>query len=764
MAKFNVQAARKAGYTDAEIADYLATESKFNVAGAREAGYSDGQIIAELTKPKREVGAIEAAVLGFERGLKPVAEFARRFDPLSYAGDALFGTKARDAIEQRLAAAAQEAEAARPNYFTGGKIAGQIAGTAPVMALGGGAIAGGGRALAGVAPRLAPVVERFGQAVASGGIGTGRTAAQTATRTGAQRLGELATRSAGGAASGAGSAALTNEDVGASAAFGAGLPIVASIIRRAGGKVLDLGRGSALQAARIMRESLGSNLEEAKAAFAALPPNQRELARQTLIKAGIEPRAFMGVGADVERLMPDQTAAILGEQATAREARLAQAAGGATATATRAATDVGRRAVSQATGPAREAALARANVAGQEVPRAEVLAEAARRAANQMTESGLVPRMRGLETRSREQLDTVFQNPAFFTQSQPVVRTGEVAEKAGQLADKSIEAQLGLRQTARDMEDYVADLAAQGMKPLEVAPIVQQIRSMAGQPGTRADTLQRGTLIKLANQLESLADANGVINARDLYQIRKTGLNDIVDRLLGARAQPSSGAKERTASLLTDVRKMIDNAIEDAGGAGWKDYLDLTRRGFEAVNRQELGAKAAQMAKDSPNEFIALMRGERPQVVEDIMGKGTNQYDIAGMALADPRRYLALKQSADELGVLNRMTELGREGSTVAGELITKNRASPLVRGLTGMALSTSPAARIATQGAETVRAAMLAPEVRQELAQGFMGAPQALSLLEQYPTSSRAAEAISKLSPGMRNAIAQLLSRQYNQ
>lgn len=764
MAKFNVQAARKAGYTDAEIADYLAKESKFNVAGAREAGYSDGQIIAQLTKPQREVGAVEAAVSGFERGLKPVAEFARRFDPLSYAGDALFGTKARDAMEQRLATAAQEAEAARPNYFTGGKIAGQIAGTAPVMAFGGGAIAGGGRALAGVAPRLAPVVERFGQAVASGGIGTGRTAAQTAARTTIQRAGELATRSAGGATAGAGSAALTNEDVGSGAAFGAGLPVVASVIRRIGGKVLDLGRGSELQAARIMREALGDNLKAAKAAFAALPADARELARQTLIKAGIEPRAFMGVGADVERLLPDQTAAILGEQAAAREARLAQAAGGATATETRAATDVGRRAVSQATGPARDAALARANVAGQEVPRAEVLAEAARRAANQMTESGLVPRMRGLEARSREQLDTMFQNPAFFTQSQPVVRTGAVAEKAGEVADKSIEAQLGLRQTARDMEDYVAGLAAQGMKPLEVAPIVQQIRSMAGQPGTRADTLQRGTLIKLANQLESLADANGVIDARDLYQLRKTGLNDIVDRLLGARAQPASGTKERAASLLTAIRPMIDTAIEGAGGTGWKDYLDLTRRGFEAVNRQELGAKAAQMAKDSPNEFIALMRGERPQVVEDIMGKGTGQYDIAGMALADPKRYRALKQSADELGVLNRMAELGREGGTVAGELITKNRASPLVRGLTGMALSTSPAARIATQGAETVRAAMLAPEVQQELAQGFMGAPQALSLLEQYPTSSRAAEAVSKLSPGMRNAIAQLLYRQYSQ
>lgn len=667
---------------------------------------------------------------------------------------------------EKINAVLNAGENTQNKMFRTGQVLGEVASTAPLIAAGGAGVTRLGGQLARVAPRAGGVVQRTGAAIQTGGIGSGRTAAQTAAMPLRQRQAQLVERAIGGAIAGAGGAALTGEDAGTGATFGAALPAVGSIVRKVAGILPDLTKLPTLQAARILRESLGDNVEAARAALSALPADAQELVRQTLVKAGVEPRTFMGLAADVERLRPDQTARILEGQAAAREARLAQAAGGPTATATRAATEVARRDVSRATGPAREGALERANVAGREVPRAEVLAEAARRAADQITESGVVPRMRGLETRSREQLDTVFQNPAFFTQSQPVVRTGQVAEKAGEFADTAINQQLGLRQTARDMEDYVADLAAQGMQPLTVAPIVQQIRSMAAQPGTRADDLQRGTLVKLANKLEGLADKNGVIDARDLYQLRKTGVNDIVDRLLGARAQPSSGTKERAASLMTSIRPMIDDAIEGAGGTGWRDYLDLTRRGFEAVNRQELGGKAAQLAKESPNEFIALMRGERPQIVEDVMGRGTGQYDIFGMALADPNRFRALQQSAGELGVLNRMGELSSQGSTAATELIGRER--PFVsRALTRVGLAAFPPARIGADAAQVALASALKPRVQQQLAEAAVSGPNALALMNQYPTSLRMSEAVSNLSPSMRNALAQLLrsgAMNYNQ
>jgi hypothetical protein len=49
MAKFDVEGARAAGYTDAEIAEYLAAEEAFDAAAAREAGYTDAEIISYIS-------------------------------------------------------------------------------------------------------------------------------------------------------------------------------------------------------------------------------------------------------------------------------------------------------------------------------------------------------------------------------------------------------------------------------------------------------------------------------------------------------------------------------------------------------------------------------------------------------------------------------------------------------------------------------------------------------------------------------------------
>ncbi len=51
MSDFDVEGARKAGYSDTEIADHLAKQNNYDAAGARKAGYSDSEILSHLTKP-----------------------------------------------------------------------------------------------------------------------------------------------------------------------------------------------------------------------------------------------------------------------------------------------------------------------------------------------------------------------------------------------------------------------------------------------------------------------------------------------------------------------------------------------------------------------------------------------------------------------------------------------------------------------------------------------------------------------------------------
>lgn len=61
MAGFDVEGARKAGYSDAEIADYLAPQAKFDTTAARKAGYDDSEIVGFLSstvKPVEEKGGL----------------------------------------------------------------------------------------------------------------------------------------------------------------------------------------------------------------------------------------------------------------------------------------------------------------------------------------------------------------------------------------------------------------------------------------------------------------------------------------------------------------------------------------------------------------------------------------------------------------------------------------------------------------------------------------------------------------------------------
>lgn len=60
---FDVEGARKAGYSDAEIASYLASQSNFDLGGAKSAGYSDGEVIAELAKKAKAPGTSAAEKL-----------------------------------------------------------------------------------------------------------------------------------------------------------------------------------------------------------------------------------------------------------------------------------------------------------------------------------------------------------------------------------------------------------------------------------------------------------------------------------------------------------------------------------------------------------------------------------------------------------------------------------------------------------------------------------------------------------------------------
>jgi hypothetical protein len=75
---FDVDSARQAGYSDAEIADFLATQTKFDSAAARSAGYNDADIIQHLSafEAPKPVSANEAGLAATSGSYSGIANMA----------------------------------------------------------------------------------------------------------------------------------------------------------------------------------------------------------------------------------------------------------------------------------------------------------------------------------------------------------------------------------------------------------------------------------------------------------------------------------------------------------------------------------------------------------------------------------------------------------------------------------------------------------------------------------------------------------------
>jgi hypothetical protein len=633
------------------------------------------------------------------------------------------------------------------------------------------------------APKVAQSAERVTRAIGTGGIGSGRTAAQTAATPRSQRLLQLGERMVGGAGGGAATAALMGQDlagVSEAAQYGAGLPVVASLLKRLGGSAADAGsallnlvsdRGTPLsrqKAAQIIREALGDNVEAARAEFARLSPDDRRLAEQVLVDAEIEPDTFFGLGRIAqEQLQPpgvNPMRTTLEAQAATREARLAEAAGGPTMESIRAAERQGRQAVTEAMKPIREAMYGRAGVASRVVPQAERIAQAARAQADEITGSRFVPRMRDLEERAAEQAELMGDMPAIFPDMERIQQTRGIAGAAGQRADEAIAAQIGLRGLANDMYDVVDDLAAEGMQPMRAVDLIGSLRQKMRDPEILAGSMEERVIKNVIRQIEKGTDANGMLNPRTLGKIRRSGLNEIVQTLsTKMTGGPSrTGTPEAAQDVVLGLRNMIDDTLRRGGAGDLVDqFIQGSERGYAAVNRQRLAGEALRLYKDAPAEFEALVRGDRPQMVSKIMKGGPEKESIAGAFAGDPQRLAALRQSAGEMGALNRMQELRTAGAGPAANLMVRERPGLLSRGIAAATLSPFPALRIGAVGAEQVEKAIMAPRVQRQIAEAFTSGQAMNRMLQTFPGKARISETISRLPAEIRNVIAQSIINQ---
>lgn len=383
------------------------------------------------------------------------------------------------------------------------------------------------------------------------------------------------------------------------ATYEAGGRLVGPAVGYVAGKVADLRQIPKQKAAAIAQKALGDDLPNVINALRNAPDNV-SVAELT---AKIDNPAWQALIKNALEKDPQfvRKARLLGE----RESRnaLAELVGGATAADVRATNELAKSNLSAITTPMRESSLKRTNL-GQ-----YVADEASARAANDLA----------VLTGSGAKID-----PAQF-----------VAQATG--AEKA--------------------LRSVGIKPLESAPLIQRISATADNPAFAGNDLISGAVKNVADDIAKWTNQGGIIDANALEAIRKNSVNAAIAKLRpGADA---TAQRNLAAGVLAKIKPAIDDAIEGAGGAGWRDYLTTHAKGMRNIAEKKLTGEAARLWKSDKDAFVRLVQNESPDVVEKFLGPGN--YNIA-KELSDDTMSVLQKQAEKrltELAIKEQVTEGG---------------------------------------------------------------------------------------------------------
>ena len=399
------------------------------------------------------------------------------------------------------------------------------------------------------------------------------------------------------------------------------------------GELIGRGAGALLRRAKRVAEPLGTMAERRATAIAreAAGPDIGDL-RTALQTAGPEftpaqataqaPRQAWQALLAFEPT--DFAADVARRQRALGEQQLGALAGGTSATAARETAEATKKQLGQVTTPMRETELAAANEAQRVMN--SLLPKSAQKQASMVSALQQAGRT-GTEAAQRteaaaQQLQRVEPGRIPAVSARQAARTQAAAANQWQETSNTFADIARQRRTEREFIDrQIGSLEAYGLRPLDINPIVQSLDTTLNTPGIRASADVTRVMSLLKDDLINLAQrGGGAIDAHDLYTLRKEGVAQRVRDVLN-QSDPKAASKV-TAAVLDKFRPLIDSAIERAGGTGWKQYLDTYSQGMDVIARKQMAAQALTMFKNSPQDYVRLVRGDNPDAVEAIFGPG----------------------------------------------------------------------------------------------------------------------------------------------
>lgn len=444
-------------------------------------------------------------------------------------------------------------------------------------------------------------------------------------------------------------------------------PIVGKALGYVGGKIADLRQIPQQKAAKIVKEALGPDLEQVTNALRAAQGKGVSAAQAT---AEINSPTFQALIERATARDPRFLRALEKTQGEESVNALAKLAGGATAAEARGTTEAAKNALNVVTTPARETVLNRANlgkaVADYEAQAGKLSGEAAAKVADvrrlielgdvaaaaarlETIKAGLPASSRLAPAKSQAGFSDEF--AAKFTYP------GKLAQMSDEWATGAANASLDLGQGARFAQGAADALRSVGIKPLEGGKIADTVRSVANNPEFAGNDILLGAVKNVADDVAKWTGSGGVIDAKALDAIRKNSVNAAIQQL--RPGMDATAQRNLAASVMSDIKPVLIDAIEQAGGAGYRQYLADYTKGMQKIAEKKLSGEALNLWKTNKDEFVRLVQNESPDVVEKILGPG--KYNIAS-ELADTTMATLQEQAK------KRLTEVAIKEQVAGGQ------------------------------------------------------------------------------------------------
>jgi hypothetical protein len=190
-------------------------------------------------------------------------------------------------------------------------------------------------------------------------------------------------------------------------------------------------------------------------------------------------------------------------------------------------------------------------------------------------------------------------------------RTAEATRVAQVEAKKALTAK-----TTPMREKALAEAA-----PTSPQPLVSAIDRMLTSPSVRNDDFAQKVLQRVKEKIANVTSKEGVIDPVDLYEIRKSAINNAITEL-----NPGIDAKSRNnyvSGLLGELRDKLDETMKSAGGESFKKYLNTFEAGMNDIEDMRLANRIRSLyEKDSPaskQRIVDLLEGESPETIQRVL-------------------------------------------------------------------------------------------------------------------------------------------------